>query len=52
MKPQNIEEIRRRFIAASQGHVFNAWDELTEHERDALLGQCAQMDVLQANELF
>jgi len=27
----------RKFIAADQGHVFNAWDDLTEHERDTLI---------------
>lgn len=34
------DEIRERFIAAGQGHVFNAWDDMDEDEKSTLIREC------------
>ena len=34
------DEIRERFIAAGQGHVFNSWDDMDEDEKSTLIREC------------
>ena len=41
----NEHELRARFDAAGQGHVFQYWDDLTLEERTALLHQLMSFDV-------
>lgn len=51
MTSSDITEIRARFEAAGQGHVFTFWNQLTEAEREALLAQLEQLDVEHITEI-
>ena len=45
----NVDEIRERFVQAGQGHVFNAWDEMNDTEKEILIKECCQFDVNNIN---
>ncbi|MFO0827227.1 MAG: UDPGP type 1 family protein [Phycisphaerales bacterium] len=42
---ESADELRRRFDAAGQGHVFRFWSELDATARHALCGQLAAIDL-------
>ena len=41
----DVEELRGRFEAAGQGHVFRHWDHLSEGERIEFAGQLSRIDL-------
>ena len=43
--PRPVEELRQRFEAAGQGHVFRWWDDLDATQRAALLAQLDTVDL-------
>lgn len=45
MTSSDISEIRARFEAAGQGHVFTFWNQLNEEEKRSLLSQLELLDV-------
>lgn len=51
MTSSDITEIRARFEAAGQGHVFTFWNQLSEAEREALLAQLELLDVEHITEI-
>ncbi|KAA8905019.1 hypothetical protein TRICI_005347 [Trichomonascus ciferrii] len=51
MTSSDITEIRARFEAAGQGHVFTFWNQLTEAERESLLAQLELLDVEHITEI-
>jgi UDP-N-acetylglucosamine/UDP-N-acetylgalactosamine diphosphorylase len=44
-KASNVDQLRERFQAQGQGHVFQHWDRLTAAERDGLVDQCMGLDL-------
>jgi len=49
---QNWDEVRERFIAANQGHVFNGWEDMDDKEKESLIQQCCTFDVNHINQLY
>ena len=48
----DVNAIREKFEQAGQGHVFNAWDDMDDREKQQFLNQCQQFDVNKMNTLF
>jgi len=46
------EELRSRFEAAGQGHVFQFWDKLSPEEQQVLIAQLKLIDVDRVNKIF
>lgn len=47
-----IENIRDRYQAADQGHLFTFWSKLTDSERAALTRQLESIDVARVNRVY
>jgi UDP-N-acetylglucosamine/UDP-N-acetylgalactosamine diphosphorylase len=48
---ETIEQLRERFEAAGQGHLFAYWDELGSDDRDSLLKDINEIDLTEVEEL-
>lgn len=47
-----MEDIKARFVAVGQGHVFDSWAELNEIERAKLLEDAVTVPLDELNGLF
>ena len=45
-------EVKQRYVAAGQGHVFQYWDELSADEQSKLVEQASQMPIEQMGSVF
>lgn len=48
----SIDNLRKRYEAAGQGHLFTFWDDLSDSERDALRAQLEALDIERVNRIY
>ncbi|OBZ79268.1 UDP-N-acetylhexosamine pyrophosphorylase [Grifola frondosa] len=48
----SIDNLRQRYEAAGQGHLFQFWDELSDVEREAFRAQLEALDIERVNRIY
>ncbi|KAH9849229.1 nucleotide-diphospho-sugar transferase [Lenzites betulinus] len=48
----SVDNLRKRYEAAGQSHLFTFWDDLSDSERDALRAQLEALDIERINRIY
>ncbi|KAI0640056.1 nucleotide-diphospho-sugar transferase [Trametes polyzona] len=48
----SVDNLRKRYEAAGQGHLFTFWDDLSDSERAALRAQLEDLDIERVNRIY
>jgi UDP-N-acetylglucosamine/UDP-N-acetylgalactosamine diphosphorylase len=49
---ESIDDLRRRYEAAGQGHLFTFWAKLSEEEQESLATQLETIDIQRVNRIY